>query len=160
VAVVIAILSRQQQVRVDSGLKPGLDRGKLMLGRSDRVQSGPAGQASGRGPNKNRRVDGVGAQGVHERQESFLVLSRIGPERKVGFALMPENVGDAIMRDEMLLDLAKGRSSAAFDRSIDVQISRLRRKIEADPREPAIIKTIRSGGYLFTSLVQAIRPTA
>jgi two-component system OmpR family response regulator len=72
------------------------------------------------------------------------------------FVARPQRV---LTRDQ-LLDLAKGRSSAAFDRSIDVQISRLRRKIEADPREPAIIKTIRSGGYLFTSLVQAIRPTA
>jgi two-component system, OmpR family, response regulator len=74
----------------------------------------------------------------------------------MAFVARPQRV---LTRDQ-LLDLAKGRSSAAFDRSIDVQISRLRRKIEADPREPAIIKTIRSGGYLFTSLVQAIRPTA
>ena len=65
----------------------------------------------------------------------------------------------SLTRDQ-LLDLAKGRSSAAFDRSIDVQISRLRRKIEADPREPEIIKTIRSGGYVFTSQVQAIRQSA
>ena len=64
-----------------------------------------------------------------------------------------------LTRDQ-LLDLARGRSSAALDRSIDVQISRLRRKIEDDPREPAIIKTIRSGGYVFTSQVQAVRPPA
>ena len=74
----------------------------------------------------------------------------------MAFVERPQRV---LTRDQ-LLDLAKGRSSAAFDRSIDVQISRLRRKIEADPREPAIIKTIRSGGYLFTSLVQAIRQPA
>jgi two-component system OmpR family response regulator len=58
----------------------------------------------------------------------------------MAFVARPQRV---LTRDQ-LLDLAKG-SSAAFDRSIDVQISRLRRKIEADPREPAIIKTIRSG---------------
>ena len=74
----------------------------------------------------------------------------------MAFVARPQRV---LTRDQ-LLDLAKGRSSAAFDRSIDVQISRLRRKIEADPREPMIIKTIRSGGYLFTSLVQAIRQPA
>jgi two-component system OmpR family response regulator len=74
----------------------------------------------------------------------------------MAFVARPQRV---LTRDQ-LLDLAKGRSSAAFDRSIDVQISRLRRKIEADPREPTIIKTIRSGGYLFTSLVQAIRQPA
>ncbi len=72
------------------------------------------------------------------------------------FVARPQRV---LTRDQ-LLDLARGRSSSAFDRSIDVQISRLRRKIEADPREPAIIKTIRSGGYVFTSQVQAIRPPA
>jgi len=37
-----------------------------------------------------------------------------------------------------------------FDRSIDVQLSRLRRKIEPDPKEPQIIKTVRGGGYQFT----------
>jgi two-component system, OmpR family, response regulator len=74
----------------------------------------------------------------------------------LAFVARPQRV---LTRDQ-LLDLARGRSSAAFDRSIDVQVSRLRRKIEADPREPAIIKTIRSGGYLFTSQVQAIRPPA
>ena len=40
-----------------------------------------------------------------------------------------------------------------FDRSIDVQVSRLRRKIEPDPKEPTMIKTVRSGGYIFTPVV-------
>ena len=65
-----------------------------------------------------------------------------------------------VLTRDQLLDLARGRSSAALDRSIDVQISRLRRKLEADPREPAIIKTIRSGGYVFTSEVRAVRRPA
>jgi two-component system OmpR family response regulator len=65
-----------------------------------------------------------------------------------------------VLTRDQLLDLARGRASAALDRSIDVQISRLRRKIETDPREPAIIKTIRSGGYVFTSQVQAVRSPA
>ncbi len=72
------------------------------------------------------------------------------------FVTRPQRV---LTRDQ-LLDLARGRASAALDRSIDVQISRLRRKIETDPREPAIIKTIRSGGYVFTSQVQAVRSPA
>ena len=45
-----------------------------------------------------------------------------------------------LSRDQ-LLDLARGRSAAAFDRSIDTQVSRLRKKIEADPADPKIIKT-------------------
>lgn len=57
-----------------------------------------------------------------------------------------------LTRDQ-LLDLAHGRSSQAYDRSIDVQISRLRRKIEPNPQEPVMIKTIRNEGYFFTATV-------
>jgi two-component system OmpR family response regulator len=52
-----------------------------------------------------------------------------------------------------LLDLTRGRAAALFDRSIDIQISRLRRKIECNPKMPLLIQTIRSGGYLFTAEV-------
>jgi len=55
---------------------------------------------------------------------------------------------------EQLLDLARGRGPVPFDRSIDVQVSRLRRKIEADPRSPEIIATVRGGGYLFAAPVE------
>ncbi|WP_425471829.1 response regulator [Ruegeria sediminis] len=51
---------------------------------------------------------------------------------------------------DMLLDLTRGRNSIVFDRSIDIQISRLRRKLGDDPKNPAIIKTVWGGGYLFT----------
>ncbi len=61
------------------------------------------------------------------------------------FAEHPRRV---LSRDQ-LLDLTKGRSALPFDRAIDVQISRLRRRIEADPKAPAIIKTVRGGGYIF-----------
>jgi two-component system, OmpR family, response regulator len=50
-------------------------------------------------------------------------------------------------------DLARGRATTPFDRSIDVHISRLRKRIEDDPKEPAIIKTVRSGGYVFAAPV-------
>jgi two-component system OmpR family response regulator len=60
-----------------------------------------------------------------------------------------------LTRDQ-LLDLARGRSPVPFDRSIDVQVSRLRRKIEADPRLPRIIATVRGDGYMLaTSVVRA-----
>jgi two-component system, OmpR family, response regulator len=58
-----------------------------------------------------------------------------------------------VLSRDQLLDLARGRASSAFDRSVDVLISRLRRKIEADPKEPALIKTVRSGGYVFSAVV-------
>ena len=66
------------------------------------------------------------------------------------FATHPQRV---LSRDQ-LLDLARGREAQPFDRAIDVQVSRLRKKIEADPGNPVLIKTVRSGGYLFTSTVE------
>ena len=54
-----------------------------------------------------------------------------------------------VLNRDQLLDLTKGRDAVPFDRSIDVQISRLRRKLEDDPKQPALIKTVRGGGYLF-----------
>jgi two-component system OmpR family response regulator len=62
------------------------------------------------------------------------------------------NPGKVLNRDQ-LLDLTKGRSAGAFDRSIDVQLSRLRHKIEADPKQPLLIKTVRGGGYILTAEV-------
>jgi two-component system OmpR family response regulator len=55
-----------------------------------------------------------------------------------------------VLSRDQLLDLARGRSAGVFDRSIDTQISRLRKKIEADPSNPAIIKTVWGGGYTLT----------
>lgn len=52
-----------------------------------------------------------------------------------------------------LLDLARGRAPGAFDRSIDIQVMRVRRKIEVDPQAPQIIKTVRNRGYVFTPRV-------
>lgn len=64
-----------------------------------------------------------------------------------------ERPGRVLSRD-ILLDLTQGRTAAPFERSIDILISRLRQKIEREPREPELIKTIRSGGYLFTPAVE------
>jgi two-component system OmpR family response regulator len=60
-----------------------------------------------------------------------------------------------VLTRDQLLDIARGRESVAFDRSIDTQVSRLRRKIERDPRNPEIIKTVWGGGYTFTPEIEA-----
>ncbi len=57
---------------------------------------------------------------------------------------------------EQLLDLTKGRDSDVFDRSIDNQVSRLRRKIEHDPKNPRHIKTVWGGGYMLTTDVEVL----
>ncbi|MBI6853818.1 response regulator [Pseudomonas lijiangensis] len=59
----------------------------------------------------------------------------------------------SILTREQLLDLCHGNGHEAFDRSIDVQVSRLRRKIELDKKRPDIIRTVRNGGYQFTPKV-------
>lgn len=59
-----------------------------------------------------------------------------------------------VLSRDQLLDLARGRSAAALDRSIDTQVSRLRKKIEEDPSDPKIIQTVWGGGYVFTPAVR------
>jgi two-component system, OmpR family, response regulator len=89
----------------------------------------------------------------------------IGPERQrveltngefsllQAFCAAPQRV---LTRDQ-LLDLSRLNSAEVFDRSIDVQILRLRRKIERDPTQPQYIKTQRGAGYIFNAPVQVIQ---
>jgi two-component system OmpR family response regulator len=60
-----------------------------------------------------------------------------------------------ILSRERLLDLTKGREIEAFDRSIDLQVSRLRQRLGEDARSPALIKTVRSEGYVLAATVRA-----
>jgi len=63
-------------------------------------------------------------------------------------AALARNAGRVLSRDQ-LLELVKGEDAdEAFDRSIDVHVSRLRQKIEPDPRHPRYVKTVRGAGYL------------
>jgi len=64
-----------------------------------------------------------------------------------------ERPGVVLSRDQ-LLDLTSGRPAEVWDRSIDNQVSRLRRKIEADPAQPALIKTCWGDGYQFVGKVR------
>jgi two-component system OmpR family response regulator len=61
-----------------------------------------------------------------------------------------EPPGRTLSRDQ-LLDLTGGQAEIPFDRKIDMQVSRLRRKIEKDPKNPMIIQTVRGGGYRFAA---------
>lgn len=58
-----------------------------------------------------------------------------------------------VLNRDQLLDLARGRTAAGIDRSVDTQVSRLRKKLEVDPADPKIIKTVWGGGYMFTPAV-------
>lgn len=61
-----------------------------------------------------------------------------------------------VLTRDQLLDLTQGREAGVFDRSIDNQISRLRRKIEDDPKAPKYIKTVWGGGYSFAAEVRKL----
>ena len=58
-----------------------------------------------------------------------------------------------VLDRDRLLDMVQGREAHLFDRAVDNQISRLRRKIEADSRDPHFIQTVRGGGYRFAAEV-------
>ncbi|MFP4125581.1 MAG: response regulator [Alphaproteobacteria bacterium] len=62
-----------------------------------------------------------------------------------------------VLSRDQLLDLTRGREPGPFDRSVDVQLGRLRRKIEADPKHPRLIKTVRGGGYVLAAAVHRER---
>jgi two-component system OmpR family response regulator len=59
-----------------------------------------------------------------------------------------------ILTRDMLMDLLRGRQAGPFDRAIDVAVSRLRRKLEDDGRNPNLIKTVRGGGYVLSTTVE------
>ena len=58
---------------------------------------------------------------------------------------------DRVLSRDRLLDLAHNKDPDVFDRSIDVRIARIRRKVETDPDKPQILKTVRGAGYIFVS---------
>lgn len=62
-----------------------------------------------------------------------------------------------ILSRDQLLEVSQGATADAFDRSIDTHISRLRSKIEPDPRKPTFIKTVRNMGYVFATPVEKIK---
>ncbi len=72
-------------------------------------------------------------------------------ELLIAFAEHPRRV----LSRNQLMDLTRGRDATPFDRSIDVQVSRVRRKVEMDPQSPSMIVTVRGDGYMFTPEVEA-----
>ena len=78
------------------------------------------------------------------------------------FALLREFVrrpGRVLSRD-FLLDAAVGRRNAPFDRSVDVMVGRLRKKVEPDPKQPSVIQTVPGEGYRFNAPLSPRKPAA
>ena len=61
-----------------------------------------------------------------------------------------------VLNRDQLVDLTQGREADPLDRSIDVQVSRLRQRLGDDPRDPALIKTVRGAGYVLSAPVEAM----
>ena len=59
-----------------------------------------------------------------------------------------------VLSRDQLLDLSRGRDAAPFDRSIDMQVSRLRRRLQDDAQEGHLIRTVRGEGYVFAARVE------
>jgi two-component system, OmpR family, response regulator len=128
-----------------------LARIKAVLRRANGLPGPAAEQSAGRTLSfEGWRLD-LTRRELHSPEGVLVQLSAGEFDLLLAFAEHPQRV---LNRDQ-LLDLARGRSAVPFDRSIDVQVSRLRRKIEPNPGEPTLIKTVRSGGYIFTPAVKA-----
>jgi DNA-binding response OmpR family regulator len=93
---------------------------------------------------RTRRLTGPGGKRVELSNGEFSLL--------VAFCTSPQRV---LSRDQ-LLDLSRLHGAEVYDRSIDVQILRLRRKIEQTPSQPQYIKTERGAGYLFDAPVEIL----
>jgi two-component system, OmpR family, response regulator len=83
-----------------------------------------------------------------------VVIDLSGGEYDLLLALV-EHPNRVLSRDQ-LLELTRNRTTGPFDRSIDIQVSRLRRKLEADENAPTLIKTIRGAGYMFLPTVKRL----
>jgi two-component system, OmpR family, response regulator len=94
---------------------------------------------------RTRRLTGPGGGRVELSNGEFNLLE--------AFCAAPQRV----LSREQLLGLSRLHNAEVYDRSIDVQILRLRRKIEADPSHPAYIKTERGSGYIFDAPVEVLR---
>ena len=67
------------------------------------------------------------------------------------------NHANRVLSRDQIMELAKGRETDPFERSIDAQVSRLRQRLRDDPREPAIIQTVRGEGYVLSARVEVVR---
>lgn len=93
----------------------------------------------------------VGARVLQGRDGEFIELTSREHALLETFVRRPRR---ALSRDA-LLDFVGGEGAESLDRAIDTLVSRLRRKIETDPAKPALIKTVRGAGYMFTAKVAA-----
>ncbi len=129
-----------------------LARIKAILRRAERTEP-TAGELSGR---RIRFADWV--LDTDRRRLTHAVTGKEQPLTTAEFKLLVVFLERPrfVLSREQLLDLTSGRTAHVFDRTIDNQVSRLRRKIEPDPSTPSLITTVRGGGYSLSCDVEAV----
>jgi len=119
---------------------------KSVLRRTrDRAQQAPAGGEAPKRVRVGRCMLDLATRQLVDEQGAELPIT--GMEFDL-LRVFIENANRVLTRDQ-LLTLTRNREWEPFDRSIDIRIARLRRKIEADPAKPETIKTVRGAGYMF-----------
>ena len=118
-------------------------------------RGGGAGMPAALDARPRYRFDGwtldLGRRELFDRDGKPVALS--GAEFRL-LQVLVEHPGEVLSRDR-LLDLVGDGETGNFDRSIDSQVSRLRKKLEPDPRRPGLLKTVWGNGYLFAPAVSA-----
>ena len=131
-----------------------LARVRAVLRRAAPSPTEASGEAEALGDGRRLRFSGwtldTGRRQLTAPDGALAELSGGEYELLVAFLRRPHIV---LTRDQ-LLDATQGRLAGPFDRAIDMQVGRLRRKIEADPKNPSLIKTVRGGGYVLASAVE------
>lgn len=127
-----------------------LARIRSVLRRSHALPSNHAGQGAERLLFAGWTLD-LTARHLLSPEQVVVMLS--GAEFRL-LKIFLEHPNRVLNRDQ-LLNMTQGRDSDPFDRSIDIQISRLRQKLGEDARSPQILKTVRNGGYVLTVTVRA-----
>ena len=134
-------------------LRELLARVRSVLRRTERVDDKGQDVSQVKGDDQSNRVKfGECTLDLNERR-LYNVLNEELPLTAMEFDLLnffAENPNRVLTRDR-LLELSHYRGRDPFDRSIDIRITRLRRKIEKDPAHPQVIKTVRGVGYLYST---------
>lgn len=125
-----------------------LARVRAVLRRAGETAGGSAGHACATLEFAGWRLDVVRRE-LRSPDNVMIPLSNGEFELLLVFAEHPRRV----LSRQQLLDMARGDAYDAYDRSIDVQVSRLRRKLETDNGNEPLIRTLRNAGYLFTPTV-------
>ncbi|MTI15039.1 response regulator [Sansalvadorimonas verongulae] len=128
-----------------------LARIKAVLRRASKAEAVPEEKSSSERLQFDRWTLDNNLRQLEDDKDIVIPLSTAEYRLLSAFISNPRRV---LSRDQ-LLDITQGREAMPFDRSIDNQVSRLRRKVETDPKNPTLIKTVWGGGYMLTAEVMS-----